>query len=34
MEITKTIVVEEERSDLCLPYARRNMGCGLRGACA
>jgi hypothetical protein len=34
MEITKIIVAEEERSDLCLPYGRRYMGCGLRGACA
>jgi hypothetical protein len=34
MEITKTIVAEEVRSDLCLLYARRNTGCGLRGACA
>ena len=34
MEITQIMVREEERSDLCLLYARRNMGCGLRGACA
>ena len=33
MEITQIIVVEEERSDLCQLHARRNMGCGLRGAC-
>ena len=33
MEITQIIVTEEVRSDLCLLYARRNMVCGLRGAC-
>ena len=33
MEITQITVAEEERSDLCLLHARRNMGCGLRGAC-
>jgi hypothetical protein len=33
MEIARIILVEEVRSDLCLLYARRNMGCGLRGAC-
>jgi hypothetical protein len=33
MEITQIIVRAGKRSDLCLLYARRNMGCGLREAC-
>ena len=34
MEVTQIIVAKEERSDLCLLHARRNMCCGPRGACA
>ena len=33
IEVTQIIVAEEERSALCLLHMRRNMGCGLRGAC-
>jgi hypothetical protein len=31
--VMQIIVTGEERLDICLLYARRNMGCGLRGAC-